>query len=131
MARLLIDSHIFIWLVDGDRRLGQQIKASLADPLNEPWLSIASLWELAIKVSIGKLDPTYLGNGNPMPHLERAGISLLELHLPHVNAAARLLPHHRDPFDRMLIAQAIVEDMTLVTRDRVFEAYDGLRILWA
>lgn len=101
----------------------------LQSSANEVSVSLASLWEMTVKVAIGKLDSLYIADGNPTLYLERTGFQLLPITLDHA-MATRLLPlHHRDPFDRMLIAQAIEEDLTLVTSDKIFERYDALKLL--
>ena len=121
--RLLLDLHIFLWLVDQPHRLSSTAIAALQDSNNQRYLSIASVWELQIKVNTGKLElpspvqqfvteQRVLNNIHSLPLLEQ-----------HIWGLATLPLHHRDPFDRILIAQAIDEDFTIVTVDQWFAAY--------
>ena len=121
---LLIDTHILIWLLAGSPYLTQDLQATLANRRNTLLLSVASTWEIAIKVGIGKLElPPHLDAWLPA-ELEATGLRLLPIHLEHTLGVEALPHHHRDPFDRLLIAQAITEGLTLVTADRVFGLYD-------
>ena len=128
--RLLLDTHAFLWWVGGERPLGRRARAAVADPGNEVLLSIASFWEIAIKISLGRL-----GIGQPLSRfiaeqLRVNAFSPLEIGLAHAARVAILPFHHRDPFDRMLIAQALQEDLTIVSADRVFGRY-GVPRVWA
>jgi PIN domain nuclease of toxin-antitoxin system len=127
--KLLLDTHTFLWLVDGSPKLGAAARPALADALNDLFLSVASVWELAIKIGSKKLtlsDPldVYLANWTVTYELD-----LLPIQSPHALAVLALADHHHDPFDRMLIAQAQVEGMTLVTADSKFTPY-GVPVLW-
>ncbi|HLK55486.1 MAG TPA: type II toxin-antitoxin system VapC family toxin [Chthonomonadaceae bacterium] len=127
--RLLIDTHTFLWFVEGDLQLSQEAKRLLEDENNERWLSLASVWEMAIKISIGKLRL-----GQPLAEYvreqtERNTISLLPITLPHVLPLTNLPLHHRDPFDRLLVMQSVVEGMPIVSADAVLDAYN-LHRLW-
>ncbi len=127
--RLLLDAHAFLWFVGGDPRLSASARASIEDPGNTRLLSIASLWEIAIKVTTGKLT---LNRPFEMifPHqLIFNDITLLDIGIDHVTAVTTLPLHHRDPFDRLLIAQAMVEDIPIVSADSAFDAYTVSR-LW-
>ena len=103
-------------------------RAAIRDPANAVYVSLVSAWELALKASIARLDPTVgaLVRDEPtfVGHLADSGFELLPLGLRHVFAAAALPSHHRDPFDRMLIAQARTEGLTLVTADGALSVYD-------
>ena len=127
--KLLLDTHAFLWLVEGSPHLSAAARAALADPANELYLSVASVWELAIKTGNKKLtlsDPldSFVGKWALTYQL-----ALLPINTPHALAVAGLPDHHRDPFDRMLIAQALVEGMTLVSADAKFAPYP-VPILW-
>ncbi len=128
--RVLVDTHALIWFGEGDDRLSPTARALLDDPVgNTLLLSIASCWEIAVKVSVGKLtvQPHY---GRFIRTAVRKGrFRILPLHLKHTDLVANLPLHHRDPFDRMLIAQAISEDIPLVSADQAFDAYPVKR-LW-
>ena len=115
--RLLLDTHAWLWHFLGDSQLSATARAVIDDPLNEKWVSIASCWEVAIKMSTGK----YTLNV-PFPVLIQAGIlgnrlNLLAVEPRHLVPLLNLPYHHRDPFDRLLVAQALAEQLTLVSCD--------------
>jgi PIN domain nuclease of toxin-antitoxin system len=121
---LLIDTHILIWLLAGSSRLSRDVQDTLANRRNTVFLSVASTWEMAIKVGLGKLDlPPGLHVWLPA-ELDSAGLRLLPIELEHTLGVEALPHHHRDPFDRLLIAQAISDGLTIVTADLVFDLYD-------
>jgi PIN domain nuclease of toxin-antitoxin system len=123
--RLILDTHAALWWLSGDRRFGATAEAEITDPSNQVLLSAAVVWEVAIMRSLGKLEtPDELG-----ATLLAGGAEPLPIALEHAAAVETLPRHHRDPFDRMLIAQAIVERAALVTHDGAFTAYD-VRVLW-
>jgi PIN domain nuclease of toxin-antitoxin system len=118
--RLLLDSHVLLWLADGSERLASTATAAILDDSNEALVSVASIWELELKRAKGLLQvPQDLG-----ARLNPAGFDLLEINLAHVVQAAGLPLHHRDPFDRMLVAQAQAEGAVLVTDDNALRAYE-------
>lgn len=126
--RLLLDTHTLLWLVDGDRQLSRSATEVLADPGHELLLSPASYWEIAIKVSLGKYrlaDPL-------ADFIEEAirlyGLTVLPVTAKYAEAIVNLPHHHKDPFDRMLIAQAMVENIGLVSSDKAIDAYSVKRI---
>ena len=126
--RVLLDTHSFLWFVDGSASLSPTARILIEDADNQPFLSMASLWEMAIKISLGKLT---LGEqfGTFVPQQMRLnGIRLLPIELTHVEVVATLPFHHRDPFDRLLIAQSMVEQIPLVTGDPAFSLYPVQRI---
>lgn len=107
--RLLLDTHSFLWFIGGNTSLSPTARMLIEDANNQPMLSMASLWEMAIKLSIGKLSL-----GQPFETLipkqmQLNGIELLQIEMAHVVVVAQLPFHHRDPFDRLLIAQAMVK----------------------
>jgi PIN domain nuclease of toxin-antitoxin system len=116
---LLLDTHTVLWWLAGDP-LAPEAAERIADPRRLVVLSAASVWEIAIKSAAGKLraDDDLIG------HLEASGFEPLPISWHHAERAGSLPPHHRDPFDRMLIAQAQIEGLTIVSRDRAFAAYD-------
>ncbi len=127
--RVLLDTHAFIWAVAGDPRLSAAAAARFLDPDTTLLLSVASVWEMAIKVSLGRLQL-----GEPLDlllerELTGQGIGVLSISREHALAVRHLPLHHRDPFDRLLIAQARREELVLLTRDRFFHAYD-VRLEW-
>ncbi|HZP82649.1 MAG TPA: type II toxin-antitoxin system VapC family toxin [Chthonomonadaceae bacterium] len=126
---LLLDTHTFLWFVWNDPQLSDMAKNLIADADNDVFPSMASAWELVIKVSIGKLILAHPVDLFLPDQLQRNNIQLLPIALPHTLRVAVLPFHHKDPFDRMLIAQSLVETMPLVSADAVLDAY-GVRRLW-
>lgn len=119
MNGLLLDTHALLWWLAGDQ-LDDHAAELIADPSTLVAVSAASIWEASIKASLGKLQlPGPLG-----PAVIDGGFEPLSVSFDHAALAGDLPPHHRDPFDRMLIAQAQVERLRLVTRDRAFEPYE-------
>lgn len=126
--RLLLDSHAFLWWVKDDPALTRRARTAIADTANECFLSHASVWEMAIKASLGKLKLPAPVERFVGEHGEANSFRLLPITLAHI-AVVEFLPfHHRDPFDRLLIAQARHEGMTLVSHDPSLKAY-GVAIL--
>jgi PIN domain nuclease of toxin-antitoxin system len=127
--RLLLDTHTFLWWVQDARELSARARAAIADPDNECLLSLASCWEIAIKLSLEKLKlPTRIERFIP-EQLAANGFRQLEIGFRHVARVATLPFHHRDPFDRLLAAQALVDVLTIVSIDPVFRRY-GVKRVW-
>lgn len=120
MRQLLLDTHIALWAFASPKLLKPEIRAAIADPRNTVVVSAISVWEVEIKRAMGKLDAP---EGFAALCIER-GFDALDITFRHAEVASALPPHHSDPFDRMLIAQAIAEDLELVTKDRAMSAYD-------
>ncbi len=120
----LLDTHVLLDLLTAPRRVGREVRMVLEDPINGVAASAASAWEIAVKASLGRLRAP----DDLEAELTREGISPLEISLSDALQAGALPRHHNDPFDRMLVAQALSRDMTLVTRDAMLERYD-VRIL--
>jgi len=116
--RLLLDTHVFLWWWSGDRKLTMAIRNSIARA-SEVFVSAASAWEISIKLALGKLH----FEGSVHEAIEACQFGELPIAIRHAEAVQGLPHHHSDPFDRMLVAQAIVEALTIVTHDRAFEAY--------
>lgn len=116
--RLLLDTHALLWWL-ADEGLAASAREAISDPANEVAVSAASAWEISIKKSLGKL----IAPDDLADQVQASGFAPLPITLAHGLAAGQLPRHHEDPFDRMLIAQAIGEGMTLVTRDKRFDAY--------
>ncbi len=127
--RFLLDTHAFLWFIDGDERLGEQAHGILGDIENEILLSIASLWEIAIKESLGKLDLKQPFEELIPRQLLSNEIGLLPIDLKHLPVLTNLPFHHRDPFDRLLIAQAMSEGMPILSRDPAFREYP-VQVIW-
>ena len=127
--RLLLDTHTFLWFIGGNDKLSDVARRLIKDTRNQPLLSMASLWEMAIKLSIGKLSLSQPFESLIPQQMRLNGIDLLSIEVEHVTAIVQLTFHHRDPFDRLLIAQAMVERAPIVSADAVFDAYTIER-LW-
>ncbi|MFC5993581.1 type II toxin-antitoxin system VapC family toxin [Pseudonocardia hispaniensis] len=118
--RLLVDSHVLLWWLEGSPRLSPVAIEAMANGANELFLSAATVWELAIKQSVGKLRLDV----DLRAHAEDQGFTELPVTGAHASVVRDLPFHHKDPFDRMLVAQARVEGLTLVTADPALRAYD-------
>ena len=124
-SRLLLDTHIFLWWRGEPTRLTSAVRSRIATA-DIVFVSAASAWEAGIKVALGRLEiPDTIESG-----VLASGFEKLPITFSHAERAAGLPPHHRDPFDRMLVAQAQAEGLTLVTHDRLLEPY-AVEILWA
>ena len=127
--KLLLDTHTLLWFIGGSSRLSSAARILIEDSENEKFVSIVSIWEIAVKVSIGKMSLS-----SPFdilfPHqLQINGFELLPVKVEHASVVASLPFHHRDPFDRLLIAQSIIEDFAIVTADSAFADYTA-KLLW-
>jgi PIN domain nuclease of toxin-antitoxin system len=118
--RLLLDSHTLVWWLAEDSKLAPTATKAIDSSSNEVMVSAASVWEIEIKRTIGKLPL----RGDVALHIQAAGFTPLAMTYRHAHAAGRLPRHHRDPFDRMLVAQAQLEDAALVTSDEELLQYD-------
>jgi PIN domain nuclease of toxin-antitoxin system len=121
--RFLLDTHTFIWFVTDSQQLSTTAKALIEDEYNEKWLSVASVWEMAIKCSIGKLTFNLPLQTFVEQQIQQNSIDLLSIQMPHLAIVAALPLYHRDPFDRLLIAQAITEGIPIISADVAFDAY--------
>jgi PIN domain nuclease of toxin-antitoxin system len=127
--KLLLDTHTFLWWNDASPRLSKKALGLLADPANTLLLSVVTAWEMVLKTQAGKLhltEPPAVYVPTRMAHYGMAGLPIV---LTHVLAAASLPPHHRDPFDRLLIAQAAIEGVPILTADPEFRRY-AIKVLW-
>ena len=127
--RVLIDTHVFLWWVEGESALPAKARAVIANPGNECLLSMASVWELAIKAGLGKLKLSLPVRRYVVENVAANGFRLLEIGVAHVGRVETLAQHHGDPFDRLLIAQALEEKLPVVTADPVFGKY-GVKRIW-
>lgn len=124
--KLLLDTHVVLWLLADNQRLGPGIRTVISEAAGGVYVSVICLWELKIKAGLGKLTLPEGFNRTVMD----SGLSVIPVDSRHVDALDRLSWHHRDPFDRMLIAQALVEGLTLVSADRMIGLYDA-PVLWS
>lgn len=127
--RLLLDTHAFLWFVSDDARLPAPPREAILEPENSRFLSVASVWEMAIKMSLGKLRLDVTLDELVESEAIGNGISLLPLEPRHAISVAALPVHHRDPFDRILVCQARAEGLIVVSGDTALDAYHVVR-LW-
>ena len=126
---LLLDTHAFLWFVWGHKNLSGTAQTLIADPLNQIFFNAASHWEIAIKTSTGKLILTAPFKDLIEQSLAKNNFKLMAIEVDHSDVVLRLPFHHRDPFDRMLIAQAMVQQMPIVNNEALFDQY-GIQRLW-
>ncbi len=126
--KLLLDTHSFLWFIEDSPRLSAKVK-NLLESETDLLISAASLWEIAIKMSIGKLSLTQPFELFIPNQLASNAIEVLPIAVEHLALLSALPFHHRDPFDRLVIAQAIVEQLPVVSTDREFDPY-GIKRLW-
>lgn len=121
--RILLDTHTFIWFIDADRRLSHAARSLIEDLDNELLISTASLWEMAIKIGLGKLAVSREFSTLIPAQLYLNVIAPLDIRVTHLSALSTLPLHHRDPFDRLLITQAMVERIPILSVDAAFDVY--------
>jgi len=124
--RILLDTHLMLWWLTSDRRLPKQAERLITDSDNEVYVSAASVWEIAIKSALGRIegDVTEIEAA-----LEPSGLVQLPINGKHAVQVSKLPLYHQDPFDRMFVAQSLVEPMRLLTHDRILERYGEMVIL--
>lgn len=125
----LLDSHTYLWWLADPTKIGETARSQLCDPANTVFVSVVTFWELSIKISLGKLSLAR-DISRLVAELPDDGMRLLEISTDHCVTVAKLPFHHRDPFDRMLLSQAIREDLTLLSCDQEFQNYP-VRLLWS
>ena len=125
----LLDTHTFLWFINADPSLSAPAQAAIEPGTNDIVLSIASLWEMAIKVSLGKLIVPLPFAEFMQEQMRENGIILLQIQMAHIELVTRLPFHHRDPFDRLIIAQSLVDQIPIIGKDDIFDAY-GIQRLW-
>jgi len=124
----LLDTHVALWAITDSPRLSTRARALIEDPNATIWVSAASLWEISIKHGLGRGEMPVSGP-DALAFFQEAGLRILSIAAEHVVAVAALPPHHQDPFDRILVAQAQVEPMHLITHDALVAKYDPAIIL--
>ena len=127
--RLLLDTHTFLWFIEGSLNLSDVARNLIEDQANQRFLSVASLWEMSIKVSIGKLELGMTFTKLVKREVYGNAIELLEIQPEHLDELAKLPFHHKDPFDRLMIAQSLAEGIPIVTKDAAFRSYP-VSLLW-
>lgn len=120
--KILLDTNALIWFANGDEKLSPKAIESIENPENEKFVSVASIWEIAIKKSIGKLQFQF-DLKDLVDIIERNGFILLNIVSAHAIAVEVLPFIHRDPFDRIIFAQSLIEDMKLISIDKIFDNY--------
>ncbi|UCE20004.1 MAG: type II toxin-antitoxin system VapC family toxin [Gemmatimonadota bacterium] len=126
--KYLIDTHTLLWILTDDSRLSKKAKRYYLDPQNEILFSMAGIWELAIKSSLGRLSLEKSLEEFVMKHIKGNDIGILHIELPHVLRVEQLPFHHRDPFDRLLISQSIENDLPIISSDKTLDRYRIQRI---
>lgn len=124
----LADTHTLLWIVTDDNKLSSKVKKLFLDEQNEIFISVASLWEIAIKVSLKRLELGQSLNDFYLNHIIGNKIRLLDIKVEHLSALETLKLHHRDPFDRLIICQSMVEKIPILSNDKVFSKYPIKRI---
>lgn len=127
--RILLDTHTIVWWATGDQRLSRKARVAIANPDTEVFISIASAWEIQTKASLQKLTLTESVDALYRSLIIEQDFRMAGIELEDIDHLSKLPPHHRDPFDRMLVAQAIRGDFTLVTKDSIVSSYGALT-LW-
>ena len=121
--KLLLDSHVFLWWLEDSALLSARMRSAIAEPRDSISVSAATIWELALKISIGRLKIKAPDAERIDEYIGACGFTELPVRAAHAAAAARLPRHHNDPFDRLLVAQAQIEGMTLVSADKLIARY--------
>ena len=127
--RILLDTHAFLWWITGDQRLSQRSIECISDGSNELFFSVASGWEIAIKAGLGRIDIPDPLDRFVSEHLFRNHMDVLAIQLSHALHVVTLPQFHRDPFDRMLISQAQIERLPILSSDKLLAAYD-VEVIW-
>jgi PIN domain nuclease of toxin-antitoxin system len=121
----LLDTHALLWWLEDNKKLPAKSRHIITNDENDIFVSLATGWEIAIKAALGKLEDI----GNFQSEIKIEGFALLAISFDHIEKVKTLPHHHRDPFDRMLVAQALTEDLTLLSNETLFDAY-GVRRVW-
>jgi PIN domain nuclease of toxin-antitoxin system len=119
---VLLDTHVALWAITSSPRLPQSARALIESPRSTVWVSLASIWEIAIKHSLGRGDMP-VSSADAVRYFQASSYQLLGIEAEHVVAVEALPPHHQDPFDRLLVAQALVEPMRLITHNPLVAMY--------
>ena len=125
----LLDTHTFLWFVAGDKQLPESVKAKIKDIGELCFLSVASLWEITIKYQIGKLT-LYISLEELFEYADRNQIEIMQISNEHLLTLSSLPVHHSDPFDRLIVSQALAENLTLITKDKLLKKYK-IKQQWA
>jgi PIN domain nuclease of toxin-antitoxin system len=126
---ILIDTHAFLWFIEDNEKLSNKAKNVIENENNRKFLSLASVWELARKYSIGKIKFEQNFNDFIDEQLAVNNITLLAIKLEHIKIVSQLTLHHKDPFDRLIITQAIAENLPIISIDNIFDSY-AIQKIW-
>ncbi len=126
---LLLDTHVFLWFIDGNAKLSPRARELIEDQRNIKLVSVGSLWEMGLKMSLGRLELARPFEELIPRQMELNGFGLLPVRIPHIATIISLPFHHRDPFDRLIVAQCMVENLSVVSLDSAFDKYSVPR-LW-
>jgi PIN domain nuclease of toxin-antitoxin system len=129
-VKLLLDTHTFLWFISGDQNLDGYARELIEDEVNERYLSLASIWEITIKSSLGRLIAPTPPSRLIREHVWTNAIELLNIEPEHFDSLHTLPFHHNDPFDRLILAQAIQENFVLVTKDEILKEYN-VQVKWS
>jgi PIN domain nuclease of toxin-antitoxin system len=124
----LLDTHVLLWILSDDKRLSNQAKVQFLDTKNMIYLSMASIWEMSIKISLNKLKLKSSLETLVDEHVTGNDINLLTIESAHIYPLQKLPFHHRDPFDRLIVSQALYEKMPIISSDKNFDLYSVERI---
>jgi PIN domain nuclease of toxin-antitoxin system len=128
MTNYLLDTHTFLWFIDGDDSLSDRVIKQIKNVENQCYISIASIWEISIKMSLKKLEIA-AGFNTISKFCDKNDIEVLPVTFEHILELNKLDLHHRDPFDRIIIAQGIAEELTVLSKDGNFKHYP-VKVLW-
>jgi PIN domain nuclease of toxin-antitoxin system len=126
--KLLLDTHAIVWVMNDSPRLGKAVRAAVVSPRNSVFLSAASIWEAATRFRLGKFPQAAVLVDNPRRVVEALELEMLDITVDHARLAGSLVNPHKDPFDRMLAAQALLESLTLASLDPVFDSFHVSRM---
>lgn len=125
---LVLDTHAFLWIVSDDKKLSRKVKKLFLNKSNEIYLSAASIWEMAIKISLGRLTLDEPLESFIETHAVGNNIKILDIRSKHLYKIENLPFHHRDPFDRIIIAQCMIENYSIAGSDKAFDSYPVSRV---
>ncbi|MBM4176371.1 MAG: type II toxin-antitoxin system VapC family toxin [Ignavibacteria bacterium] len=127
--KYLLDTHTFLWFVGGIEKISLKVTELIINSNNQKFISIASIWELSIKISLKKIEIEESLIDFVKSECEKNGFDLLNINLDHLNRLCNLPFHHKDPFDRLIISQALTENIPIISSDEVFEKYK-VKMIW-
>jgi len=127
--KFLMDTHAFLWFIEGDENLSHTARSIIEDNQHKKQLSIASLWEISIKASLKRLELKTTFPELVQNHIYGNNFDILAIYPEHLEKLKTITFHHKDPFDRLIIAQSLVENMIIITKDSLFKNYTN-KLLW-